>query len=286
MKTIEFEPTNTNTTSDPWGSTTGSGYEDLILRPEYASRKLRIPAGETWLRIVPAVKGSRGWLLRLHSLSHPGGRHVHAKSITPGAWTVFDTAYRWLATNRPELLFSKKNRSGFRLLTDSLAACWVLTEEAGKVAARILICSGYDGSRGSGNAGLGYRLKQLVEERDEETGIVADPLDPAVGLQICIERLSAPGAKYPSYKLRRGQPPAPIQRYLEKMPQDEIEALCPIEQTIRLLDADHEWDLLAKVIGEALRDEIRADTEARKPSPQPAPIMPEERSLLGEGMTQ
>jgi hypothetical protein len=60
------------------------------------------------------------------------------------------------------------------------------------------------------------------------------------------------------------------------MSQTEIEAICPLEQTIRLLDADHEWELLAKVIGEELRDEIRAASEAREPSSRTDRAEPEE----------
>jgi hypothetical protein len=267
MKTIEFETPTHDTvraTSTIWKTAGKSRYEDLILKPEYSPRQLRIPAGTTWLRILPAVKGSRGWMLGIHALQHPNGRHAHGRSVKPGSESVFDIAYTWLNRNKPGSLFSGTNRDGFRLLTDKVTACWVVLEEGGKLVSRILLANGYDGEWG-GTVGFGHQLLQLVQERDVKLGIVANPLDPESGLQVCVEKMKAPGAKFPIQKLRLGQQAAPIQRYLDQMDQSEIEAICPIEETVRLVEPDLEWELLGKVIGADLRDEIRAATEPRKP---------------------
>lgn len=266
MKTIEFEtPTHdaVSATSTIWKTAGKSRYEDLILKPEYSMRQLRIPAGTTWLRILPAMKGSRGWMLGIHALQQPNGRHAHGRSVKPGSESVFDISYTWLKQHKPESLFCGTNRDGFRLLTDKVTACWVVLEEGGKLVSRILLANGYDGTRG-GSVGLGFQLIQLIQERDEKLGIVADPLAPDAGFQVCVEKVKATGAKYATYKLRLGQQPAPIQRYLDRMDQSEIEAICPIEETVRFVEPDLEWELLGKVIGTDLRDEIRAATEPRK----------------------
>ena len=264
MKTIEFEKSVTphlGAKSSPWlpASKPASTFEDLVLKPEYEARKYQFPTGATWFRLIPALRGSRGFMLPIHALGHPGGRH--AKSITGGK-SVFSDAYNWLEKHHPELLFRKSNPTGFRLLSSPVAAYWILVEEHGKMLARILLANGYDGSR-DGTEGLGHRLLRLVEERDEAMGLVSDPVDPVTGVQVGIEKTQAMGVKYPNYTLRLGRQPAPIDHFFERMEESELNALCPLEETVRSIEPDQEWELLAKVVGVDLRDRIRA--EAKRP---------------------
>jgi hypothetical protein len=216
---------------------------------------MKFPSGETWFRILPQIAGSRGPMLRIHALAHPGGRH--AKPVKSGSKSVFDSTYTWLKNHRPELLYGKATREGFRLLSDPLKACWILVEEEGKMVARVVLASDYDGSR-NGSAGLGYQLHQLIQKCDPERGLDSDPMDPENGLQVCVEKTLVPGEKYPNYKVRLGHKPVSIQRYLERMTEDEIDALCPIEDVVRVIEPEHQWELVGEVIGAELRDEIRA----------------------------
>ena len=259
-KVIEFEKSVTpcsGATSSSVGKP-ASKYEDLILKPEFEARKFQFPTGATWFRLVPPLRGSKGFMLRLNALGHPGGRH--AKSIT-GSKSVFSIAYDWLLKHQPELLFRKENPEGFRLLSSPVAAYWMLVEEDGKMVARILLANAYDGSRNGTEGGMGYRLLRLVEERDEAMGLVSDPVDPDTGVQIGIEKTQAAGVKYPTYTLRLGRQPAPINRFFERMEQDELDVLCPLEETVRVIEPEHEWELLGKVVGADLLDKIRAATK-------------------------
>lgn len=256
-KVIEFEKSVTPY-SGATSSTVGkpaAKYEDLILKPEYEARKFQFPAGATWFRLVPPLRGSKGFMLPLHALGHPGGRH--AKSITGGK-SVFSTGYDWLVKHHPELLFCKANPEGFRLLSSPVAAYWMLVEQDGKMLARILLANAYDGFRNGTEGGMGHRLLRLVQERDEALGLVSDPVDPEHGVQVGVEKTQAMGVKYPNYTLRLGRQPAPIDRFLERMEQDELDALCPLEETVRVIEPEHEWELLGKVVGVDLLDKIRA----------------------------
>jgi hypothetical protein len=261
MKTIEFQK---SPVAAPWRTPGRTRYEDLFLDPEYEARKMNFPSGETWFRIVPALAGSRGSTLRIHALAHPGGRH--AKPLKTGSKSVFDVAYTWLNSHRPELLYCKANRDGFRLLSDPVIACWILVEEEGKMVARIVLASGYDGSR-NGTVGLGYQLQQLIQKRDPDRGLASDPVDPENGLQVCVEKTLASGEKYPSYRLRHGQQAVPIQRYLDRMTDEEIDALCPLENVVRVIEPQHEWELLGEVIGAELRDKVQAAVGPVKSKP-------------------
>ena len=195
-----------------------------MLKPEYEARRFQFPAGATWFRLVPPLRGSSGYMLALHELGHPGGRH--AKSIS-GVKSVFSTAYDWLNKHHPELLFCKANPEGFRLLSSPVAAYWMLVELDGKMVARILLANAYDGSRNGSEGGLGYRLLRLVQERDEALGLVSDPVDPDTGVQIGIEKTQAAGVKYPTYTLRLGRQPAPIDRFFDRMDGDELGCAVP-----------------------------------------------------------
>jgi hypothetical protein len=55
------------------------------------------------------------------------------------------------------------------------------------------------------------------------------------------------------------------------MGESEIEAICPLHEVLRRVGPDEEWELLARVIGEDLRDEIRNSTAKPQPPPSPKP---------------
>ena len=254
--------TDNKQTTTPWSpAKTASTYEDMVLKPEYAARRLRFENGMNWFRIVPAFKSSAfGWMLGVHALGFEGGRFAHPKTLERGAKSVFDHAYAWIKERRPELLFSKTNKRGARLLSDPLCAFWAVIEEEGQTVARIFLGSGYDGSRG-GPQGLGYQIWQASKERDERGEPVADIVGPERGVLVCVERTKSKDAKYPRYTLRLGRQPAPVDAAIAKMDSAEMRALCPLEQTVRQLTEEEQWKCLERVIDPATAALIRSDVE-------------------------
>jgi len=262
-KTIEFNKPNADptTSESPWALPVKSTYEDLLLKPEFAALRYKFPIGTTWFRIVPALKASeKPWMLGVHALNYSGGRHAHPRTINPGAKGVFDHAYIWCKEHKKEALYSKSNKEGYKLLADPVCLFWMLVEENGKTIARLLIASGYDGSRG-GVPGLGHQIWQLSEETDEDGNPTVNPADPDTGAQICIEKKQSPGARYPSYSLRLGRVPAPMADMLAKMDPEEVAALAPLEQVVHLPTEEEEWQLLEKVIDPETIREIRSSVD-------------------------
>lgn len=260
-KTIEFAtttPTETAATPSPWSAKSGNGnFEDRVLTAEYSARRLRFKEGANWFRIVPAIEPSaHGWMMAIYALEYPGGRFAHPKTLTRNARSAFDHAYAWARTNYPQSLFSKENRKGTRLLTDPFSLFWVLVEEEDKVCARLLVAGGYDGSRG-GTAGLGFQIWKAAQERDENGRIVVDAVDPTGGLRLCVEKTQAKGAKYPSYHVKTGRTPQPMDPLLERMPHEELMALCSLENTIQRLSEEEEWHCLERCIAVETVAEIR-----------------------------
>lgn len=259
--TIEFNASSADpiTHASPWASPVMSTYQDKILTPEFAARRHKFAIGTTWFRIVPALPGSiKGWMLGVHSLSYVGGRHCHPKTITPGAKSASDHAYGWCKENYKESLYSKANKEGFRLLTDPLCLFWMLIEENGKLTARLLMESGYDGSRG-GTPGLGHQIWQMTQEKDEDGNLLINPADPKSGAQICVEKRQIQGSRYANYSVKRGRIPAPVNEMLAKMDPEEVAAIAPLEEVIHMPTEEEEWQLLENVISdpETIR-EIRA----------------------------
>jgi hypothetical protein len=247
-------------------------YDDLILKPEYQSRRYTFPTGTTCIRILPPIKGSAKWEHEIHVLNHAAGQHTHPKSLIlkPKAKSVFDTAYSWLRANQPDLLYSKTN-NGYRLLSSKMAICWILVEIDGEMKAKLFLGSTYDGGSQGGNCGLAYQLKQVADELSQPGG--HDAADPEHGVQIIVEKSTPLGSKYPSYKMTRNHMAVPVSKYLERMEEAELAALCPLHEVLRSVEPEEEWELLAKVVGEELRDEIRNSTTKplRSPSPSPSP---------------
>ncbi|CAN5781273.1 hypothetical protein BH09VER1_BH09VER1_17760 [soil metagenome] len=262
---IEFaspDDENNNNDSNPWQQPTRSSYQDLILKPEYEARRLRLPLGQTWLRILPAFERSAcGWLLPIQALNFEGGRFAHPKTLRRNAKSVFDHSYAWVREHNPESLYSKTNKTGTRLLSDPLCVFWALLEEEQQTVARLFVCSGYDGSRG-GAAGLGFQFWSLNRERDETGALIGDVVHPDTGVLIRVEKTQAKGAKYPNYALLRGRQPAPMQEQIAKMESAEVRALCPLDEVVRELSAEEQWHCLEKVIAPATVAEIRSSLKA------------------------
>lgn len=242
----------------PWSSGPKEPYKDLILKPEFKDRRYKFPMGQTWFRVVPALPtSSKGWMLGVHALQYSKGRHAHPKTITSGDKSVYDHAYAWLKSNSPHDLFSKSNKAGYRLLPDPICLCWILIEQDGKMVSRLLLASGYDGSRG-GAPGLGHQIFQLCREEDEDGNRIGNPADPESGTQLCVEKVQPPGASYPRYTLKRGRVTAPISDMIAGMDPSEVDALTPLEDVIHVPDPEEEWSLLENVIDPATCGKIRA----------------------------
>jgi hypothetical protein len=237
-------------------------YEDFLLAPEFQPHKFIFPRGKTCIRLLPRMKGSPSWMQIVKVLNHQNGRHVHPKSLDNAAQSVFDVAYRWFKSNEPNLLFSKSNRDGFRLLSSPLAICWFLVDDGGETKAKLFVGSPYDGSRG-GSPGLAHQLNKLAREITEPGG--QDATHSEHGVQITVEKSIPLGEKYPTYQMTRHHVAVPIQRYIDRMSESEVNAICPLNDVIRKVGEQEEWDLLAKVIGKELRDKIRETTQNNHP---------------------
>lgn len=261
-KLIEFAPSATTTTEPSttlWATPKRITYQDLRIKPEFEARRLRFKEGQNWLRIVPPIKPTdHGWMMPLHVLNFEGGRCNHPKTHQKYAKSCFDAAYGWMKEHQPEGLYTKANKAGARLLTDPGALFWAIIEENGKPVARLFLGSGYDGSRG-GAPGLGYEIQKLTKELDENGKFVADVIDPKVGRMICVEKTQPPGAKFPSYSLRRGGQPKPMEALFAEMNPEEVAALCPLDHVARELSEEEEWQCLGKVIAPETVAMIRSD---------------------------
>lgn len=234
-------------------------FEDRILKSEYRDYRLKFADGDNWFRILPAICPSAlGWMPKLEVLNFPGGRFVHPRTLAAKARGVFDHAYSWAKINCPKALFSKENREGARLLTDPMRLCWVVVEKEGhRPVPRLLLATGYDGSRG-GNPGLGHQILRAALETDEQGNVVTDAIDPNAGLRLCVEKKRATGAKYPSYTVRVGRMAMPINALIEAMAPEDRQALTPLENVIERIDEEEQWQFLAKLIAPSTVAEIRA----------------------------
>lgn len=260
-KTIEFAPASATPTlgGSLWAGSKKSSYKDLLLKPEYLQRKQKFPAGSTCFRLVPALAGSGNWMMGIHVLSHANGRHCHPRTINPGCKSVYDLAYGWLKEHQPGSLYSKANRDGYRLLADPHCLCWILVEEEGKPKARLVLASGYDGSRG-GVSGLGHQLHSLITDSLNDGEDSVDPLAPEEGRLVGIDKTLPAGARYPTYRLRLGRHPAPIEDLFARMDPEETAALRPLEEVIHVPSEEEEWKLLETIVDPETVARIREDS--------------------------
>ena len=258
-KPIEFK-TSTNDTSALLSSGKSSAYDDLVLVESYRKYRHQFEAGKTQIRLLPALMGGSDWMLRIPTLQHPNGRHAHPRTIQPRGQSVFDLAYEQMKKKHASRLFSRANKSGIRLLPSPMSICWAIIEDSNGIKLRLIMHSFYDGCRGGSN-GLGNLIYEQVLRSGRDCIELGHPLNSSDGVSLCVERIGGSDTKFPSYRVSLSADRSPLQPLFEKITEVEHNALCPLEETIRILEPEEEWNLLSKVIGDDLVAEIRSSQE-------------------------
>ncbi len=270
-KTIEFKP-SVNQSTTALLQRTSPAYEDLILAEKIRKYRHRFESGKTKIRLLPALPGGNNWLLQIPTLQHPQGRHAHPRTIQRGAKGAFDAAYEYLKQRNPSCLFSRSNRSGFRLLPSAMSICWAVVHDKNGIKLRLLLHNFYDSSRG-GTMGLGHMIYNQVQLAGNDCNQPGHPLNHMDGTSLEVERKNGSDSKIPSYHVGIADERSPLQPLLDKLTDVEFNALVPLEQAVHIAELDEEWRLLAKAIGNELADEIRSaqeiDAEDDDPDAEP-----------------
>jgi hypothetical protein len=291
-KNIEFV-NNAGKAPDPINKTKEIGFRDLVFREEYRERKVRFTSGLTWLRFLPAVKGSQfDWMMPVEV--HPdiqGTTFLSPRSVDSNNQSVFDTALRWLQRNRKELLRSRdKNPNGFNLYPKRYGISWVI-EESAPEGQRLKLFYGslYDGARGA-NTGLAYNIRREAEARDNEPGspkfgslVHGDITNPEAGRLVKVEKNAASTDGLSTYKAGIGQNPAPVEHFLSLLTDDEVDMIVPLERTIHIPSQEEEHDMLRRYIGASVYREIfgtdapilsspKVEVEVEEVEPEPEPV--------------
>lgn len=256
-------------------------YEDLVLTDEYRKYRHRFEAGKTTIRFLPAFNNGTSWLLEVPTLQHANGRHAHPSVRSADARSVYDLALHHLKAKHPDRLFGPANKSGIRLEPLPVSVCWVIVQDSHGTRLRLLVASLYQSKHRGGTHGLGRIIHEFVSRYGRDHTQPGHPLNPADGVSIVLERVSGADTRFSSFRLSLADDRGPLQPILDKISDMEHNALIPVEDTIRILDPEEEWRLLAEVIGDDLVAEVRAAQvpevareEAVKipeilPSPQP-----------------
>jgi hypothetical protein len=264
-KLVEFQPSTNNTALLTRGKP--SVYEDLVLKEEYRNYRHRFEPGKTKIRLLPTIAPNEEgqWVLKVPVLQHPTGRHAHPRTIASGESTksVFDQAYEYMKGKYPNRLFSKNNKSGIRLLPSPAVVCWAVIQDANGTKLRLLVSSNYDGSRG-GAAGLGHIVQEFVNRHGSDETVPGHPLNETDGVSLIIERIGGADTKFPSYRLSVADDRGPLKPILDRLTDVEYNMLCPLAETIHIVEPEAEWQLLRKVIGDEFYAEIRSAQEKSK----------------------
>jgi hypothetical protein len=244
-------------------------YEDYTYQEGYRDLQLKFNQKITWLRVLPAIKGSENpYILRFNVFKAPEGQ-VHPTFVDPesfGEPSIWAFAKIWFMKNAKEALMKKDiNPHGIKLRSSPRGLAWVIKSDAPEgESLRLLNVSMYDGKYG-GSTGLGSDILKNAEVRDNEPGsptagelIHGDITAPESGRLICIEK-SIPevgDTKYASYSCRIGKSEAPIQEYMNRLTDDELNKIVPLEKVIRVPTEEEQKKYLLAYIGESWYSKI------------------------------
>lgn len=239
-------------------------YEDYTYEDGYRDLQLKFNQKITWLRFLPAIKGStHEYILRFNVFKAPEGQ-VHPTFVDPeqfGVPSVWSFARTWFMKNAKEALMKKDiNPHGIKLRSTPRGLAWVIKADAPEgESLRLLNVSMYDGKYG-GSTGLGNDIVKNAEVRDNEPGsptigelVHGDITAPDSGRLICIEK-STPEAgdtKYASYSCRVGKSEAPIQEYLGRLTDEELNKIVPLEKVLKIPTEEEQKKYLLAYIGES-----------------------------------
>jgi hypothetical protein len=284
---------NSGTSPDPIGRSREATFRDITLKEEFRELPIRFKAGLTWLRFLPAVRGSiYEWMMPLDVHADMAGTTVASpRTFDPNAPSVFDAARLWFRRNHPEALSSREtNPNGLKLWPKRMGVSWVIEEQAPEgERLRLFVRSLYDGSRG-GSTGLAFNLHSEAVSRDNEPGsptagalIHGDITAPEDGRVVKIERLPAAKNEYANYKIGIGKNPAPIGHFMALLSDKENNFIVPLETVIHIPSEEEQKEILRRYIGEKFFSEMygtsvpakaaQAEEEpaAATPAPKAAP---------------
>lgn len=264
-KNIEFQ--KTTNAPNPISKTDTNDkprYEDYTYRDGYKDLQIKFNQKITWLRFLPAIKGTEySWILPFNVYKAPEGQ-IHPTFVDPKSFEqpcIWDHALNWFRKNAPEQLQKKDvNPHGFKLRSTPRGLAWVLVSgnEPGNIL-KLLNVSLYDGKYG-GTSGLGDTIRKEALLRDNEPGsptagelIHGDITDPEKGKLVCIEK-SAPesgDSKYASYTARIGKADAPLGDLYSQLTDEEIDKLTILEKVIRIPTEDEQKAYLRQYIGDS-----------------------------------
>ena len=270
-KPIEFESNNTGKQPviAPKQQFDGPAFKTLILRDELYKRKKKFSEGDTWLRFLPSIKGSKyDWMMRLDvytvKTAAGGVTFVSPTTFNEKAENPFDTASRWIHKNKPELKSNKDtNPNGLRLYPSPQGLSWVVDEQAPEGERLALyLASMYDGVRG-GSSGAAHRIKTLAEERDTEPGspshgelVYGDITNPESGRLVKINVTKPKGQEFQSYAMSIGQKQSPLSASLDKLTEEEHNLIAPLERVVYVPTVEEIHEILKGYIGSELYTEI------------------------------
>lgn len=257
-KTIEFQPS----TNDSALLTRGMSnvYEDLVFTDTHRKFRHQFGPGKTKIRLLPSTAVDNDWLLEIPTLQHANGRHTHPR--VGDAQSVYDLAYAYMKEKHPTRLFGKSNKTGIRLLSMPISVCWAVVQDTNGIKLRLVHNSFYDGKYG-GETGLGFKIYNQVLSVGKKCNLPGHPLNHLDGTSLLVERIAGTDTKFASYRVSLADDRSPLQPLLDKVSDVEFNALCPLKETIRILEPEVEWRLLAKVVGDGMAAEIRAAQESR-----------------------
>jgi len=228
-------------------------FQDLLLKLEYSGYKYTLPKGSSSFRLLTALKGSPHWMASVTALDHGQGRHTHPGALLPEATSVFDVAQQWLKNHKPDALYAKNNPTGYKLWGSKVAACWILVDAPESPKLGILLASAFAGSKQGANSGLAHQIREMVSKNHQL-------LDPDEACQITVTRSYGPGSKYPQTHLALNQTSRSLNECLGDLSAEDLNLVCPIQETIRQIEFEREWILLSRLIGRDLAETIRAAT--------------------------
>lgn len=228
-------------------------YQDLILKPEYSGLKYTLPKGSSTFRILPPIGGGY-WKANIDAYDHDHGRHADPSFADPAATSVFTVARNWLKKHQPESLYSQSSPQGHKLWASKLVTFWMLLDGPEPPELHLLIASAFaGGARSVAPPGLGYQIMQLVSRNKSM-------MDPLQGYQVKVTRSYGAGSKYPKTEISIHESTVSTNEFMGELSAEDLNRLCSIRDTVRQIDDEQEWALLARAIGQDLADEIRAAT--------------------------
>jgi hypothetical protein len=271
------------------GAFTQSQRQDITLIPGLRDRVYPFWKGNSWVRILPGIEGSKSdtFMIKVPILRR--GNYTAVDPHFFGQRSLFREAHLGIRDSQDPEVSSRrynkeKNPNGVRCWPTDHFVCWVLGIVPASSRYEVLIANANDGSVG-GPAQLGHKILVQATKTNDDPSLPPEQRGKALfddvsaietGNHLNIQKIGGGGNSV--YEAQFSPTPTNVTKEVQAMPKAENDLLKPLEQILYCPTLEEQKEILISILGTnlfyTLFPEFAPGISTEQPAAAAAPVNP------------